>query len=135
MIKAMAEYIIAIRNNTHRRNTLSTQVLSHNWTYRFIQRHSFLKFILSKPIESRRAKACTCENFEEWFNRYRMTTSTFRFEPSNIYNIDETGFQMGDGERTYVVIDQRVSTEKYATKGDQTENISVIECGCMDGTV
>ena len=73
--------------------------------------------------------------FEEWFNRYRMTTSTFGFEPSNIYNIDETGFQMGDGEHTYVIIDQRVSTEKYATKGDQTENISVIECRCMDGTV
>jgi hypothetical protein len=55
------------------------------------------------------------------------TTSTFQFEPSNIYNIDETSFQMGDGQHTFIVIDQRISTGKYTTKGDKAENITVTE--------
>jgi hypothetical protein len=134
MIKAMAEYIIAKRNQTVRRQTLSIQILSHNWTSRFVKRHPFLSSIMSKPIEQARNKACTREAFEKWFNLYRKTTTTFKVQQSNIYNIDETGFQMGDSAKSYVIIDKRLGTQGYTGRGATTENITVVECGCMDGS-
>ena len=135
MLKATAEYIMAQRNGTYRRETLSTQVLSRTWSCRFVNRHPFLKSIMSRPIEQERTEACTRENFEKWFNVYRDATTTYKVAPCNIYNLDETGFQMGDTARSYVIIDKRLGTKGYTGRGSNTENITVIECGCMDGTV
>ena len=49
--------------------------------------------------------------------------------------MDETGFQMGDSARTYVIIDKRLSTKGLTEKGSKGENISVVECGCQYGSV
>ena len=68
MLKATAEYIMAQRNGTYRRETLSTQVLSHTWSCHSVNWHPFLKLIMSCPIEQERTEACTRENFEKWFN-------------------------------------------------------------------
>jgi hypothetical protein len=135
MLKAMAEYLIAKRNLTNRRNTLTANHLSHNWPSRFIARHPDLLSIMSKPIDHARTERCTRKAFEKWFKVYRHALRTHRDALSNIYNMDETGFQMGDGAKSYVVVDKCLGTTGYVNTPSKTENVTVIECGCMDGTV
>jgi hypothetical protein len=113
MLKGLAEYLIALQDNTHRRDTLSIRILSHDWTYRFVNRHPHLKAMMSRPIELTRINACTREAFEKWFNIYRKMTTTHKAEHYNIYNIDETGFQMGNSARSYIIVDKRISTTGY----------------------
>src|SRR5579862_3537850 len=80
MLKGLAEYLVALQDNTHRRDTLSIRTLSHDWTYRFIRRHPHLKAMISRPIELTRINACTREAFEKWFNTYRKITTTYKAE-------------------------------------------------------
>jgi hypothetical protein len=100
----------------------------------FIHRHPHLK-AMSKLIELTRIKDCTRETFEKWFNTYCKMTTSFKAASHNICNIDETGFQMGDSARNYIIIDKQLRTTGYVEKSSKMENICVIECGCQDGTV
>src|SRR5204863_7551696 len=117
-----------------RRKTLSVRILSHNWTGRFINKHPHLKSITSKPTERAGNEACTRENFNEWFEHCRNAISTYKAESHNIYNIDETGFQMGSTFRTYVIVDKNQRTAGRSGAGPKGERLTVIECGCADGT-
>jgi hypothetical protein len=90
---------------------------------------------MSKPIDHARTEGCTREAFEKWFNVYRHALRTHGDALCNIYNMDETGFQMGNGAKSYVVIDKRLGTSGYVNEASKTKNITVIECSCMDGSV
>jgi hypothetical protein len=107
----MAKHIILSRAMSKRRNTISTYLTSRNWPARFPKRHSHLQDIIAKPIEKSRKDACTWETFNGWFNRYRDHFEKHKPELRNIYNIDETGFVLGDGERAYVIIDKILGSE------------------------
>ena len=106
MLKGLAEYLIGLQNGTHRRDTLSVRTLLHDWTYHFTQRHPHIKVMISRPIELTRINACTHETFEKWFNTYHKAITMYKAKHHNIYNIDETGFQMGDTARSYIIIDR-----------------------------
>jgi hypothetical protein len=124
MLKATAEYLIQKRFGDTRRRTLSIQLLSSSWTNHFIKWHPFLKTQVGKPLEQNRAKACTYENLINWFQVFRNTMDTYKPELSNIYNIDETGFQIGRTSRSYVTIGKRQRTSGHSASGSKGENIS-----------
>jgi hypothetical protein len=42
---------------------------------------------------------------------------------------------MGNTARSYIIVDKRLGTAGYLGKSSKMENISLIECGCQDGTV
>jgi hypothetical protein len=135
MLKTMAEYLIQKRCGDPRRRTLSVRVLGHKWTYNFIKRHPFLKSLISRPLEQSRAKACTRENLLKWFDMFKHTMDKYKIQLENIYNIDETGFQMGATSRSYVIIDKRSGGYGHSGSGSKGENITAIETSCADGTV
>ena len=42
---------------------------------------------------------------------------------------------MGDSSRVHVVVDKRLGMKGLTGTGDKMENITVIECGCQDGSI
>jgi DDE superfamily endonuclease len=129
----MAQYLILDRLSNSRRNTISTHLTSINWPAQFIKRHPYLQGLITKSIERPRINACTPEVFKQWFDIYQMHFEKYQPKASDIYNIDETGFILGDGEKRYVIIDRRLGASQIA-KGKKGEFLTVIECVSATGT-
>jgi hypothetical protein len=89
--------------------------------------------LISKTIKQSRNNACTPEGFRAWFHVYQTAIRKYKVRPSDIYNIDETGFHMGDTVRTWVIVDKMQGYTGYMPT-DHGESLTVIECGSADGT-
>ena len=131
----MAQHLILSRGSHPRRHTISTYIVGINWPARFLQRHSYLKGAIVKPIEKSKKDACTPEVFNAWFKRFHdnINKLTPKPEPQNIYNIDETGFILDDGEKAYVIIDKRLESKSRTIKAQRGELLTVIECSSATG--
>ncbi|KAJ5849379.1 hypothetical protein N7534_008068 [Penicillium rubens] len=92
-------------------------VVGHNWVYRFIQRlPPTINYLIQKPKER-----------PVW-----KVVEEHQFLPHEIYNWDETGYQIGQGKARKVVSSR--TTSSIAT-GGLAESISGIECIAADGWV
>ena len=77
--------------------------------------------------------AVTVKELENWFIELSRIVQDFNILPENIYNMDETGFNIGDFEARHVVINISVNSRYQAQPGRQ-EWVTSIECICPDGT-
>jgi Tc5 transposase DNA-binding domain/DDE superfamily endonuclease len=133
-MRVMARHIILNRMNSSRRNTVSAYLTSINWLARFIKRHPELGSLIVKPIEKPRSDACTREIFKKWFDIFNQHMQQYKPIPANIYNIDETGFVLGDGEKMYAIVDKRQKTHR-TLKAKKGEFLTVIECASASGSM
>jgi hypothetical protein len=112
---------------------LKDRVVSHSWVYRFINSlPPNLQYINPKPAEKSRVDS---ENFGDlflWFNSLREVIDQYKFLPNEIFNWDETGYQIGQGQRQKVVAP---STGSINPTGGQNESITGIECISAAGWV
>jgi hypothetical protein len=60
--------------------------------------------------------------------------SEYNIKPENIYNMDESGFAIGEKEPGRCIINARIRQQLQAKPGRQ-EWVTVVECVCADGTV
>jgi hypothetical protein len=60
--------------------------------------------------------------------------NTYHPEPHNIYNVDETGFRIEATGKCYMIIDKEQGSTGYLGEGARGEALTVIECGCANGT-
>jgi hypothetical protein len=128
MLRAMAKHLILSRICDSRRNTVSAFLTSHNWPTRFIKRHSHLETVIATTMDRPRHTACTSETFNEWFSRFHDHYSKYKPDLEDIYNIDETGFSMGESEKAYVIIDRQHRSMGHAIEGAKGQWTTVIEC-------
>jgi hypothetical protein len=98
MIEACANQIL-LRNTPD--GERATRV-GNAWVYRFISRlPKPLQLIKQKPIDKKRLDSADIGLQTAWFDRLEIA---MRNVPSyNIYNFDETGFQLGQGRPQKVV--------------------------------
>jgi hypothetical protein len=81
----------------------STESVSRRWAKRWIVRNNdYWKTLRSKPISSKRRDAHKVDDINEHFRAYQRCIKYWRVQESDIYNFDETGFQIG------VVVGDRV---------------------------
>ena len=77
----------------------SDRRVSKSWAHRFIKRlPETFKFQTQKTMEAKRLDAERLPTIIEWFHKLGGEMKTLKVGPSNIYNVDETGFQLGQGE-------------------------------------
>ena len=91
-IHHLAQLLVSAR---HGLSSSSQSVIGEHWVNRYIQRHPELKSKYTQKYDYQRAK---CENHElikAWFMRVRETIKKYGIVKEDIYNMDETGFQMG----------------------------------------
>lgn len=119
----MAELLLAERVQVA--STIQSKI-GQRWVYRFIKRHSELKSKYNRKYDYQRAKCEDPEVIRAWFLLVQNTIAKYGVVEEDIYNFDETGFQMGVIATAKVV----TATEKACTDSIQPRNqewVTVIE--------
>ena len=107
---------------------------SKMWVYRFLKRlPSDLKLVKQKPIERKTLSTMDIEKLREWFDE--LKTSMADIPPKNIYNFDETGFQLGEGKAQNVVTSNPERAGQGVAVDGTNDSLTGIECVSADGTV
>jgi len=51
------------------------------------------------------------EAIEEWFNIFEETIAEYQISVENMYNMDETGFPVGNIDGAYAVVNKTLQTK------------------------
>jgi hypothetical protein len=91
-----------------------------NWATRFVKRTPELKSRFSRKYDYRRAQCEDPEVIRQWFVLVRNTIDKYGIQDSDIYNFDETGFQMGVASTCKVITaSDRRDSPKAVQPGDR----------------
>ena len=77
--------------------------ISKDWVVRFKKRHADIDGVWARPIDLERHNACTIDALKKWANALEETLSK-GYQPEDIYNMDETGFNIGESQVNRVLI-------------------------------
>ena len=86
--------------------------IGQHQVYRFIKRHPELKSRYNRKYDYQRAKYKDPEIIRAWFLLVRNTIAKYRITNKDIYNFNETGFQIG------VITTAKVVTSAEKTRTD-----------------
>jgi hypothetical protein len=78
-------------------------------------------------------KDASKEVLEKWFETFHFMTEFYDIHSQNIYNMDESGFSIGEIEASRVVVNKKVRQKCQAQPGRQ-EWVTAVETICIDGT-
>jgi len=92
--------------------------VGENWVRNFVRRHDEIKAKYCRKYDYQRAKCEDPQVFQEWFDRVLAIKQKYGILDEDIYNFDETGFQMGV-----------ISTAKVLTRSDRRGRPIVIQPG------
>ena len=72
------------------------------------------------------------DEIREWFNKLLAVRQQYCFQPSDIWNMDETGFRIGVA-RDQKVLSLNKQTPAYIAAGNNRETVTIIEAISADG--
>ena len=125
LVKDMADSICKIRGGPP---------VGVNWANTFIKRTPRLQVKLGRTYESQR-RLCECPKvIGAWFELVKNTINKYGILPQDIYNFDETGFQMGQISASKVVTDARKAGRPKQVKPTNTQWVTLIQGACADGS-
>jgi hypothetical protein len=101
--------------------------INHKWIQRFINRHPEVKGAIVQNLEWSRKEGASYEQVKRWFDAVLAMYEDHKYEPSNIWNMDESGFGIGDEQATRVLIYLDKPT-KHKVIGGKQEWVTDIEC-------
>ena len=126
----MAELIRHERVRHTSRNSSSTKILApigHEWLYRFINRHPTIRSIQTRQLEAARFNGALYEKVKAWFDAVAAKFQERAYDNSNIWNMDESGFGVGESQTTKVLVPLD-RLQKYKVVTGKQEWVTVIEC-------
>ncbi|KAJ5195497.1 uncharacterized protein N7498_008935 [Penicillium cinerascens] len=113
----------------------SDRRVSKSWVHPFMKRlPETFKFQTQKTVEAKRVDAERLPTIIEWFHKLGSEIETLKVGPSYIYNVDETGFQLGQGQSQKVVT-EFPDSKKHVPPGGIGETVTAIECIAADGWI
>ena len=132
-VSPTAGMVAASANAMIQKHNPDADPVGKTWVYDLIQRRLSREFfwVKQKPAERNRIEAEDIGVLQAFYDRlevYIKSTS-----PSNIYNFDETGYQLGQGKPQKVI-----TRNPYRTRilsGERGELLTGIECVAADGWV
>jgi hypothetical protein len=102
--------------------------VSDRWVTRFIQRHDELRSKYNRKYDYQRAQCEDPEIIKNWFSLVQNTIAKYGILEQDIYNFDETGFQMGVASTAKVITSSHHSTSRVrALQPGNREWVTVIE--------
>jgi hypothetical protein len=108
--------------------------VGENWARKFIDRHDTLKTKFSRKYDYQRAKNEDPEIIRDWFQRVQRTIQEFGILEQDIYNFDETGFQMGVISTAKVVTRAEIRGRPTLMQPGNREWVTALETIRADGT-
>ena len=94
----LAQLLLSARLKTPEKATIGEL-----WVNRFIKRRPELKSKYTRQYDHQRAKCEDPELIKSWFIRVHETIQKYGIAEKDIYNMDETGFQMGVASTAKVI--------------------------------
>jgi hypothetical protein len=105
------------------------EAVSERWITRFIKRHDDIISKYTRKYDYQRAKCEDPEVISQWFSLVQNTIVKYGITEQDIYNFDETGFQMGVAHTAKVITASRHRTSRVrAIQPGNREWVTVIEC-------
>ena len=108
--------------------------IGEQWVGRFLGRHPELASVRPRSIDAVRVKDTSPERLQRWFDDLEKVVAEFKVRPENIYNMDESGFAIGEKEAGRCIINAHVR-QQFQVKPGRQEWVTVVECICADGSV
>ena len=105
----------------------TTTPIGHEWIYRFLNRHPTVKGIYARQMENARFDGASYEVVKRWFEAVASQLQEHTYEPQNIWNMDESGFGVGESQTTRVLVPINFNGKHKSVAGKQ-EWITDIEC-------
>jgi len=107
--------------------------IGESWGKRFMKRHPELKVKWTTGLESCRARALNPSLVQEFYDLLEEVREEYNIEPSNTYNMDEKGVQLGVGSRVAAIVD-RDQKDVYQIENGDHQLVTIIETVCADGS-
>jgi hypothetical protein len=120
-IRQMANLLLQKRSQN---NTLT---VGQRWVYNFLQRHDSLQSKYTRKYDYQRAKCEDPTIIRDWFRLVRNTIEKYGILEEDIYNFDETGFQMGVISTAKVITGANKGKPVSVQPGNR-EWVTVIDC-------
>ena len=118
-------------NKILQHQTDASQSVSKMWAYWFIQHlPNNFSFAKQKPMDKKRIDAEDVGYLSQWYDVLECFIK--RTRPRNIYNFDETGFQIGQLSSQKVVTTYPYKTSRIGAASTR-ESLTAIECIAADG--
>ena len=97
-VRYLAQLLLSARLKSSEKAAIGEQ-----WVNWFIQRHPELKSKYTHQYDYQRAKCENPELIKNWFTCVQETIQKYGILEQDIYNMDETGFQMGVASTSKVI--------------------------------
>jgi hypothetical protein len=107
--------------------------IGDQWVSRFLRRHSELSSVTLRSIESVRLKESSPARLRQYFADLENVIAEYDILPKNMYNMDESGFAIGEIEATKCIINAKIR-QRFQSKPGRQEWVTTVECICADGT-
>ena len=73
-----------------------------NWVYKFKKRHGY-NTVSQQSLDANRSASEDPDRIRRWFESLREVTQERGIQPTDTWNMDETGFQIGEGKNQPVI--------------------------------
>src|SRR5450432_312168 len=111
-----------------RSNSGPNSQVSRNWVYNFVQRHQALQTRYNCKYDYQRAKCKDPKVIRDWFRLVENIIAKYGIEEQDIYNFDETGFQMGVISTVKVISSAERSNRPVSIQPGNREWVTAIDC-------
>lgn len=101
------------------------RVGSH-WAERWFQRNPQWHKKRQQPLDAVRKAAHEVSDIEWWFNKFNDTMTTYGIQPSDLWNMDETGFRIGI-TKNKVVLTLEPKKKNFLPTASNRESLTVVE--------
>jgi hypothetical protein len=98
---------------------INLDTVGDQWLPRFLRCHPELSSIRSNKIDAQRVKGTNPERLRKWFNDLQHVIDEYQIEHENIYNMDESGFSIGEIEASKCIINAEIREKFQAQWGRQ----------------
>jgi len=123
----MAEEIRRNRFQLSKTPSSYLRPIGKSWLDRFRTRHPEIQGVWTRKIESVRHKALSLNVAKMWFEAVTELCLQHQYAPHRIYNMDESGFAVGDSQSSRALVNIREQSSWKVINGRQ-EWITAIEC-------
>jgi helix-turn-helix, Psq domain/Tc5 transposase DNA-binding domain len=106
--------------------------IGQRWVYNLVRRHPALKSRYNRKYDYQRAKCEDPALIRPWFQLVRNTIEKYGILDTDIYNFDETGFQIGVVSTAKVITGAERSNRPVSVQPGNREWVTAIDCICAD---
>ena len=124
-VQQMADLLLQKRSDS---DSNSSPKVGQNQVYNFVQRHQALQTRYNRKYDYQRALCEDPQIIRDWFRLVKNMVAKYRIQEQDIYNFDETGFQMGVISTAKVVSGSERSNRPVAIQPGNREQVIAIDC-------